>query len=168
MRLHQLIHESNLLDEFLHTKFQTVKRYGLEGQEGTIVALNAIIEQAAANGVEHVIIGTAHRGRFNMLVNLLEYDPVMLMAEFADTAPMLFETGDVMYHLSTTCHKVINGQKIEISLLPNPSHLEAVDPVVNGYVSALGKRLGDKNKVLAIQIHGDAALCGQGVVYETM
>lgn len=139
----------------------------MDGLEGMIPGMNALIEQSVANGVETIVIGTAHRGRLNMMANVLEYPMETMFAQFLGVSSRISEGGDVKYHLGTECTKEINGKKVTLILLPNPSHLEAIDPIVMGNVRAQQINKGDPSKVLGIMIHGDAALAGQGIVYET-
>jgi 2-oxoglutarate dehydrogenase E1 component len=167
-KVFELLSKATLLEEFLHTKFQTHKRFGLDGLEGLIPGLSALIEQSVINGVETIVIGTAHRGRLNMLANVLDFSLNSLFDQFLGSAVRTLEGGDVKYHLGTTCVREIAGKKVTIMMLPNPSHLETVDAVAMGHVRAHQFFTKDPMKVLGILIHGDAALAGQGIVYETV
>lgn len=173
MILHQL-NRSELLESFLHTKFTAQKRFSLEGGETLIPMLEAIIETGAQLGIEEVGIGMAHRGRLNVLSNILRKSYGDIFSEFEDTyIPNSFEgSGDVKYHkgFSATVETPAK-QKVKIFLAPNPSHLEAVDPVVEGQVRAKQVQCGDdvnQEKVIPVLVHGDAAIAGQGIVYETL
>ena len=159
-------------ESFIHKKFVGAKRFSLEGTEGLIPALNAIIEHGVTLGLEEYVIGISHRGRLNVLANILKKPYENIFKEFYATE---YEEGivqgDVKYHLGFD-KKIItrNGTKIKLSLLPNPSHLETVAPLVEGMVRAKidFTHNGDFNKIAPIVIHGDAAIAGQGVVYEVV
>jgi 2-oxoglutarate dehydrogenase E1 component len=159
-------------EQFIHKKFVGQKRFSLEGGESLIPALDAVIEKGAELGVEEFVIGMSHRGRLNVLSNILKKDYHLIFEEFTakkyDTGTLL---GDVKYHLgySNKIKTHINSE-VELHLLPNPSHLELVGPVVEGVSRAKldNKFSGDENKLVPIIIHGDAAISGQGVVYETV
>jgi 2-oxoglutarate dehydrogenase E1 component len=161
-------------EAFLARKFVGTKRFGLEGGESTIPALEAVIETAAPLGVNEVVIGMAHRGRLNVLANTLRKPFVQVFAEFKGVGANPDDvqgSGDVKYHLGTSTDVEIAGRRVHLSLQPNPSHLEAVDPVVVGKVRARQDMAGDtkgRRSVMGILLHGDAAFAGQGVVYETM
>jgi 2-oxoglutarate dehydrogenase E1 component len=165
--------EADSFENFCQRRFVGTKRFGLEGGESTIPALHAIIEAAAGNGVREIAIGMPHRGRLNTLVNVVKKPLVALFSEFggASAKPEDVQgSGDVKYHLGTSTDVVINGNKVHLSLQPNPSHLEAVDPVVVGKIRARLDMMGDRTRrsAMAIQLHGDAAFAGQGLVYETL
>ncbi len=161
-------------EAFCARKFVGTKRFGLEGGESTIPALEAVIETAVPMGVNEVVIGMAHRGRLNVLVNTMRKPFLQVFSEFkgVGAAPDDVQgSGDVKYHLGTSTDVEIAGRKVHLSLQPNPSHLEAVDPVVAGKVRARQDMAGDtkgRHSVMGILLHGDAAFAGQGVVYETM
>ena len=162
-----------IFERFLHTKYIGQKRFSLEGGETTIAALDAIINQASASNVEEVIIGMAHRGRLNVLANIMGKTYENIFNEFeGNTLPdQSFGDGDVKYHLGySAIIKSAEDKDIHLKLAPNPSHLEAVDPVVEGFARAKADILYDSNydRILPILIHGDAAIAGQGVVYETV
>jgi 2-oxoglutarate dehydrogenase E1 component len=150
------------------------KRFGLEGGETTISAVQAVIETAAKQGAKEIAIGMAHRGRLNMLVNVVKKSFTQVFSEFKGNSSNPDDTGgsgDVKYHLGTSTDIEIAGNKVHLSLQPNPSHLEAVDPVVAGKVRARQDMSGDikgRRSVMGILLHGDAAFAGQGVVYETL
>ncbi len=158
------------LERFLHTKYVGQKRFSLEGGESFIVAIDRVIQQAGAKGVQEIVIGMAHRGRLNVLVNTLGKMPKDLFAEFDHTAPEDLPAGDVKYHQGFSSDVSTPGGPVHLSLAFNPSHLEIVNPVVEGSVRARMDRRGDPKgqQVLPILVHGDAAIAGQGVVQETL
>ena len=158
------------LERFLHTKYVGQKRFSLEGGESFIVAMDELIQQAGKAGVQEVVIGMAHRGRLNVLVNTLGKMPAMLFAEFDHTAPEDLPAGDVKYHQGFSSDVSTPGGPVHLSLAFNPSHLEIVNPVVEGSVRARQDRRGDAegDSVLPVLVHGDAAFAGQGVVMETL
>ena len=162
--------EAVSFENFLHTKFVGQKRFSLEGGESLIPALDILIEEAANNGVEEFVMGMAHRGRLSTLVNIFGKSAESVFSEFEgkDYKEKIFD-GDVKYHLGWTTQRTTNsGKKINLNIAPNPSHLEAVGPIVQGIArSKLDRKYnGDLDKVLPIIVHGDAAIAGQGVVYE--
>lgn len=172
-RILEKLNEGVIFEKFLNTKFIGQKRFGLEGGESTIPALDTIINDSADAGVQEVVIGMAHRGRLNILANILKKTYEQIFSEFEGNAPTdtTMGSGDVKYHLGF--HSDIetpNGKKINVGLTPNPSHLEAVDPVVEGYARAKADILynNEYHKVLPILIHGDAAVAGQGIIYELL
>lgn len=170
-RILSKLNEAVVFENFLQTKYLGQKRFSLEGGETTIPALDAIINNGAELGVEEVIIGMAHRGRLNVLVNIIGKTYENVFNEFEGTAipDLTFGDGDVKYHMGYSSQIVTpTGKKVDLKLTPNPSHLEAVNPVVEGYARAKGDGLykSDFDKILPILIHGDAALAGQGIVYE--
>ncbi len=169
--LHALI-EAEEFEAFLGRKFPTKKRFGLEGAEALMPLLWRVLEQAAAAGVEHAVIGTMHRGRLNIMANLLRRPLSRLIAEMQGSHPFPADApraGDVPYHLGADAVLTLNGRALRITLLSNPSHLEAVDPVVLGQARALQELQADgARKVLPIILHTDAAVVGQGVVAETL
>ena len=170
-RILSKLNEAVVFENFLHTKFLGQKRFSLEGGETTIPALDAAIDKASELGVEEVVIGMAHRGRLNVLANIMGKTYEQIFSEFEGTAvpDLTMGDGDVKYHMGFSSEVVTpSGKKVNLKLAPNPSHLEAVNPVVEGFVRAkidcmYGK---DPDKVLPILIHGDAAVAGQGIVYE--
>ncbi len=160
-------------EQFLDRKYTGTKRFGLEGGESALPALETILRQAAMLGVREVVIGMAHRGRLNVLANLLQKPLEAIFHEFrggASTPDEIGGSGDVKYHLGTSTDREIGGQKMHLSLVPNPSHLEAVDPVVVGKVRSSQDQRGDSERcqVMGLLIHGDAAFAAQGVVAETL
>ncbi len=168
----QHLNKSELFEMFLHTKYTGQKRFSIEGGETLIPMLAAILEKGAAFGTHSFVIGMAHRGRLNVLSNILQKSYATIFSEFEEGyIPESFEgSGDVKYHKGFSS-KVNLGHSREahVYLAPNPSHLEAVDPVVEGQTFARQVLSGDdKNSVMPILIHGDAAIAGQGVVYETL
>lgn len=172
-RILEKLNEGVIFEKFLSTKFIGQKRFGLEGGENTIPALDRIINDAADAGVQEVVIGMAHRGRLNILTNTLKKTYEQVFSEFEGNMPedMTMGSGDVKYHLGFNSN--INtpaGKVINVQLTPNPSHLEAVNPVVEGFARAKADTLYNKeyHKVLPILIHGDAAVAGQGVGYELL
>ncbi len=166
--------EAEGFETFCQKKFVGTKRFGLEGGEVTIPALHAMIETAARAGVNEVVIGMPHRGRLNTLVNVVRKPFTALFSEFGGASPKPDDvqgSGDVKYHLGTSTDIEAAGHAVHISLQPNPSHLEAVDPVVVGKVRARQDSTGDtegRHSVMGIIMHGDAAFAGQGLVYETL
>ncbi|MCM2253994.1 MAG: 2-oxoglutarate dehydrogenase E1 component, partial [Ramlibacter sp.] len=158
------------LERFLHTKYVGQKRFSLEGGESFIAAMDELIQEAGAKGVQEIVIGMAHRGRLNVLVNSLGKMPADLFAEFDHTAREDLPSGDVKYHQGFSSDVTTRGGPVHLSLAFNPSHLEIVNPVVEGSVRARMDRRGDTQgkQVLPVQVHGDAAFAGQGVVMETL
>ncbi|MCU0431497.1 MAG: 2-oxoglutarate dehydrogenase E1 component [Cytophagaceae bacterium] len=164
------LNQAVVFENFLHTKYVGQKRFSLEGGETTIAALDQIVAKAAQLGVEEVMIGMAHRGRLNVLTNIMGKTYEQVFSEFEGTAipDLTMGDGDVKYHMGYSSEVVSpSGNKINLKLAPNPSHLEAVDPVVQGFVRAqIDREFRDPAKVLPVLIHGDAAVAGQGIVYE--
>jgi 2-oxoglutarate dehydrogenase E1 component len=158
------------LERFLHTKYVGQKRFSLEGGESFIVSMDEIIQQAGVIGIKEVVIGMAHRGRLNVLVNSMGKLPADLFAEFDHTAPEELPSGDVKYHQGFSSDVSTTGGAVHLSLAFNPSHLEIVNPVVEGSVRARMDRRGDPKgqQVLPVLVHGDAAFAGQGIVMETL
>ena len=158
------------LERFLHTKYVGQKRFSLEGGESFIAAMDELIQLAGAKGVQEIVIGMAHRGRLNVLVNTLGKMPKDLFAEFDHTAPEDLPAGDVKYHQGFSSDVSTPGGPVHLSLAFNPSHLEIVNPVVEGSVRARMDRRDDPKgtQVLPILVHGDAAFGGQGVNQETL
>ena len=158
------------LERFLHTKYVGQKRFSLEGGESFIASMDELIQSAGAKGVQEIVIGMAHRGRLNVLVNTLGKMPKNLFAEFDHTAPEDLPSGDVKYHQGFSSDVSTPGGPVHLTLAFNPSHLEIVNPVVEGSVRArMDRRADPKGKqVLPVLVHGDAAFAGQGVVMETL
>ena len=158
------------LERYLHTKYVGQKRFSLEGGESFIASIDEVVQRAGASGVQEIVIGMAHRGRLNVLVNTLGKMPADLFAEFDHTAAEVLPSGDVKYHQGFSSDITTPGGPVHLSLAFNPSHLEIVNPVVEGSVKARMDRRGDKigAQVLPVLVHGDAAFAGQGVVMETL
>ena len=172
-RILSKLNEAVVFENFLHTKYIGQKRFSLEGGETTIVALDEIINSAADLGMEEVVIGMAHRGRLNVLANIMGKTYEHIFSEFEGTAipDMTMGDGDVKYHMGYSSEMTTrSGKTVNLKLTPNPSHLEAVNPVVEGYTRAKidGLYEDDEDKALPILIHGDAAIAGQGVGYEVV
>lgn len=167
----RLLKRAELFENFLHAKYLGQKRFSLEGAETLIPMLEQMIEVCAESGTEEVVLGMSHRGRLNVLANILSKSFASIFQEFEDHySPEEFEgTGDVKYHkgfigaLTTR-----NGKQVKVMLAPNASHLESVDPIVMGEVRAKQELMKSSNAAMGILVHGDAALAGQGVVYETL
>ena len=165
--------EAEEFENYLHKKFVAQKRFGLEGGESTIVALNTLLYQSSEEGVEEIVMGMAHRGRLNVLANFLKKPLSVLFNEFSENyvPNLVCGDGDVKYHLGYETERNINNSQFKIFLAPNPSHLEAVNSVVEGMARARQRIIGDaetRNRVLPILIHGDAAFAGQGAVAEVL
>src|SRR5215203_4650952 len=158
------------LERYLHTKYVGQKRFSLEGSESFIASMDELVQRAGAKGVQEIVIGMAHRGRLNVLVNSLGKMPADLFAEFDHTAKEDLPSGDVKYHQGFSSDVSTRGGPVHLSLAFNPSHLEIVNPVVEGSVRARMDRRADPQgkQVLPVQVHGDAAFAGQGVVMETL
>jgi len=172
-RILQKLNEGVMFEKFLHTKYIGQKRFSLEGGETTIAALDAIINASSEQGVQEVVIGMAHRGRLNVLANILgkTYEQIFSEFEGKSTPDTTMGSGDVKYHLGfSSLLDTASGKKIHLKLCPNPSHLEAVDPVVIGFARSKADVLynSDYDKILPILIHGDASVAGQGIVYEVL
>jgi 2-oxoglutarate dehydrogenase E1 component len=170
-RILSKLNEAVVFENFLHTKFLGQKRFSLEGGENTIPALDAIINKAAQLDVQEAVIGMAHRGRLNVLTNILGKTYEQVFSEFEGSASpdQTMGDGDVKYHLGYNSQmQTPSGKSIYVKLAPNPSHLEAVDPLVLGYVRGQidDEYRSDLKKALAILVHGDAAVAGQGIIYE--
>ncbi len=168
------LNRSELFESFLHTKYVGQKRFSLEGAETLIPMLALLIETGANGGVEEFVIGMAHRGRLNVLSNILRKSYAEVFQEFNDNNEENSSepAGDVKYHKGYTAPEVLTygGKKIKIAVAPNPSHLESIDPVVEGKTRAKQQKRNDQKReiIIPLLIHGDAALSGQGVVYETL
>ncbi len=168
----QKLSEAVLFEKFIHKKFPGQKRFSLEGAEAMIPALDAVVEKGSQLGVKEFVIGMPHRGRLNVLANILHKSYKDIFSEFEgkeyDDESLM---GDVKYHLGFTSDTLTqNGRKVKLTLSPNPSHLEAVNPVVEGIVRARIDQdyNGDNNNIVPILIHGDASVAGQGIVYEVL
>lgn len=167
---------SVLLGDFLQSKYNTQKRFGLEGCDSFIPGLKSCIDTLVNNGVDEITLGMPHRGRLSVLTNVLRKPLDIIFQEFLgeskDPKAEWGKSGDVKYHLGTSYTRTYEntGKSVEIHLLPNPSHLELVNPVVCGYVRGNQHFTNDyqRRKKAGILIHGDAAFSGQGIVYETL
>lgn len=167
------LNEAVVFENFLHTKYLGQKRFSLEGGENTIPALDTIINEAAKFDVAEVVIGMAHRGRLNVLTNIMgkTYEEIFSEFEGSTKVDLTMGDGDVKYHLGYSSRiETPSNKKVYVKLAPNPSHLEAVDPIVLGYTRAQidDEYQGDLKRAIPVLIHGDAAIAGQGVVYETV
>jgi len=169
-RLMQKLTEAEHLERYLHTRYVGQKRFSLEGGESLIPSIDELIQRAGGAGVQEIVIGMAHRGRLNVLVNVLGKMPKDLFQEFEGKAAQELPSGDVKYHNGFSSDITTAGGPVHLSLAFNPSHLEIVNPVVEGSVRARQRRRDDKtgDQVLPILVHGDAAFAGQGVVMETL
>jgi 2-oxoglutarate dehydrogenase E1 component len=158
------------LERYLHTKYVGQKRFSLEGGESFITSMDELVQSAGKAGIQELVIGMAHRGRLNVLVNTLGKMPKDLFAEFDHTAPEDLPAGDVKYHQGFSSDVTTDGGPVHLTLAFNPSHLEIVNPVVEGSVRARMDRRADPDgkQVLPVLVHGDAAFAGQGVVMETL
>ena len=169
--LHE-IYEAETFESFIHTKFVGQKRFSLEGGESLMLALYSILENSGKQGVEEIIMGMAHRGRLNVLANFLQKPLDVIFNEFQDNfnPELVGGSGDVKYHLGFQTSRISSdGKKVDIRMAANPSHLEAVDPVVQGKARARQRVLKDteeRKKVIPLLVHGDAAFIGQGIVAE--
>ncbi|HZR83040.1 MAG TPA: 2-oxoglutarate dehydrogenase E1 component [Candidatus Binatia bacterium] len=173
LRVYSKLVEGESFEQFLHVKFPGQKRFSLEGGETVIPMLDALVEGAADEAVDQIVLGMAHRGRLNVLANVVRKPYEMIFAEFeGSTLPDWVQgDGDVKYHQGySRDHHARNGRTVHVSLTPNPSHLELVNPVVEGKVRAKQNQLGDhdRNRVMPILLHGDASFIGQGIVPETL
>ncbi len=166
----QQVTEAEGLERFLHTKYVGQKRFSLEGGESFIACMDEVVGHAGENGVQELVVGMAHRGRLNMLVNIMGKMPGDLFAEFEGKHAEGLTDGDVKYHNGFSSDLSTRGGPLHLSLAFNPSHLEIVNPVVEGSVRARQDRRGDEvgSQVLPVLVHGDAAFAGQGVVMETL
>jgi 2-oxoglutarate dehydrogenase E1 component len=172
-RILEKLNGAVVFEKFLGTKYVGQKRFSLEGGETTIPALDAIIQSGSSMGAEEFIFGMAHRGRLNILANILGKTYEQIFNEFEGNMmpEQSFGDGDVKYHLGFSSQITgPDGKTLHLKLVPNPSHLESVDPVVEGFARAKADLLygSDYNKIVPVLIHGDAAAAGQGVVYETV
>jgi 2-oxoglutarate dehydrogenase E1 component len=173
VRILKSLHYAELFERFLHTRYTGQKRFSLEGAETLIPILEAIVEKAPDTHVREIILGMAHRGRLNVLANILRKPYEEIFAQFEDKylPDTMDGDGDVKYHLGFSSDRVnSHGKKVHLSLSPNPSHLEAVDPVVEGRARAKQTLFGDTERVwgIPVLVHGDAAFAGQGLVAETL
>jgi len=168
------LHEAEAFETFLHTRYVGQKRFSLQGSEGLMVILDRLVQKCPAAGIAEICMGMAHRGRLTVLANFLKKSLQVIFTEFSTNyvPELVAGDGDVKYHLGyRTVRKLADGAEVEIRLSANPSHLEAVDPVVEGTARARQRIRGDtekRRKVLPLLIHGDAAFAGQGIVMETL
>lgn len=165
--------EAEMFENFLHTKFVGHKRFSLEGAESVIVLIDKIFEYAANNSLNSIVLGMAHRGRLNVLANLIGKSYKKIFNEFdGEYDPLMYQgSGDVKYHLgSSGVYKSLEGNTVKVVLSPNPSHLELVDPLIAGMARAIDNDIKDAGftNTLPITVHGDAAFAGQGIVAETL
>ncbi|MDO9155835.1 MAG: thiamine pyrophosphate-dependent enzyme, partial [Sediminibacterium sp.] len=172
-RILEKLNQGVMFEKFLHTKYIGQKRFSLEGGETTIAALDAIINTAANHNIQEVVIGMAHRGRLNVLANIMGKTYEQIFSEFEGTATIdqTMGSGDVKYHMGYGSEvKTIDDKTIHLKLMPNPSHLEAVDPVVVGFARAKADLISESHfeNILPILIHGDSSVAGQGIVYEVL
>lgn len=172
-RILEKLNGAVVFEQFLHTKFLGQKRFSLEGGETAIVSLDAIINKATESKVEEVVIGMAHRGRLNVLANIMgkTYKQIFTEFEGSNYKELSFGDGDVKYHLGFSSQvSNLEGKTVHLKLVPNPSHLESVNPVVEGFARAKADILynSEYDRILPILIHGDASVAGQGIVYETI
>ncbi len=163
---------AEVFEQFLHTKYPAAKRFGLDGAESLIPGLEEMLQTSAALGVKEVVLGMAHRGRINVLANTLNKPYLSIFSEFQGQSPLPNQvqgSGDVKYHQGTSTDREFDGRKMHLSLTANPSHLEAVDPIVVGKVRAKQMQYNDEDRklVMGLLLHGDAAFAGQGIVAET-
>ncbi len=171
--IYERLVEAEGFERILQTKYTGTKRFGLDGGETTIPALEQILKRGSQLGVREVVLGMPHRGRLNVLANVMHKPYVAIFSEFQGTGSKPEEvqgSGDVKYHLGTSTDRVFDGNAVHLSLCANPSHLEAVNPVVVGKVRAKQFHRGDKDRkqVMGLLLHGDAAFAGQGLVAETL
>ncbi len=166
----QQVTDAEGFERFLHTKYVGQKRFSLEGGESFIAAMDEVVNRAGESGVQEIVVGMAHRGRLNLLVNIMGKMPGDLFAEFEGKHTEGLTDGDVKYHNGFSSDLSTRGGPIHLSLAFNPSHLEVVDPVVEGSVRARQDRRGDahREEVLPVLVHGDASFAAQGVVMETL
>ena len=168
----KLLTAAESIESYLHHRFVGQKRFSLEGGESLIVILDELIQNSGSNGVKEIVIGMAHRGRLNVLVNILGKSPASLFDEFEGTSALSpgVKSGDVKYHMGFSSDVTTPGGPVHLTLAFNPSHLEIINPVVEGSVKARQDREGKEgiNTVIPILIHGDAAFSGQGIVMETL
>jgi len=174
VRMLRRVHKAELFEKFLHTKYVGQKRFSLEGGETIIAALDAVIDHCPVSGVEEIVMGMAHRGRLNVLTSILRKSFDLLFEQFSENyiPDTVAGDGDVKYHLGyESVLTTTTGAKVEVRLAANPSHLEIVNPVVEGKARARQRIRGDtkeRRKVMPVLIHGDAAVAGQGIVAETL
>ncbi|HEY2412566.1 MAG TPA: 2-oxoglutarate dehydrogenase E1 component [Pirellulaceae bacterium] len=172
-RIAELLITADTFERFLQAKFVGQKRFSVEGAEALLPLLDAIVEEAAALGASEIVMGMSHRGRLNVLAHVVHKPYEIILSEFLGTAPPQTANaeGDVKHHLGYSTNRVTaQGKKIHCSLSANPSHLELIDPIIEGMVRAKQERCGDHQhvQVVPLLVHGDAAFTGQGIVSETL
>ena len=171
-RILGLLVQAEVFEQLLQTRYLGTKRYSLEGEAALLPLLDSILSAAAAQGAEKAMLAMSHRGRLNVMVHIVGRDPAELLARFEDVDPRsVLGGGDVKYHMGATGDfHAADGRVVEMHLVSNPSHLEAVDPVVMGRTRAkqMRRREQERRGVLAITVHGDAAFAGQGIWAETL
>ncbi|MGN6670204.1 MAG: 2-oxoglutarate dehydrogenase E1 component [Candidatus Nucleicultricaceae bacterium] len=172
-RIYSCLVAAEGFENFLHVKFPSAKRFGLEGGESMMAGLDYLVRTSAENGVKEIVFGMAHRGRLNVIVNIIKHHARRLLAEFQGNhgdAVTQIGSGDVKYHLGVSNDRMVEGHPMHLTLMSNPSHLEFVNPVVAGKVRGRQTKMDDKERkqALGVLIHGDAAFAGQGVVAETL
>ena len=172
LEIYKKLNQATNFEAYLGKKFVGQKRFSIEGGEALIPALDTLISKGSDLGIEYFVMGMAHRGRLNTLINIFEKRPKDIFSEFEGKEFDIDHTfdGDVKYHQGYTSEvKLKNGKTVGLTLSPNPSHLEAVDPVVQGIARAkIDHILKDEKKICPVMIHGDAAVAGQGIVYEVL
>ncbi len=171
--IYQRLVEAEGFEKFLDKKYTGTKRFGLDGGESLIAALEQIIKRGGQLGTKEVVIGMPHRGRLNVLASIMSKPYIAMFSEFRGTSSRpddIMGSGDVKYHLGTSADRVFDGDRVHLSLTANPSHLEAVNTVVLGKVRAKQSLIGDESrkKIMGLLMHGDAAFAGQGLVPETL
>lgn len=165
----EMTSKASLFEQYIHKKFVGQKRFSVEGCEAVVPAMDYVVKKGAEMGIEEFVIGMAHRGRLNVLTNILEKPQEEVFREFAGVEFEGNMDGDVKYHLGYSRDITVNGHNVHVTLCPNPSHLEAVNPVVEGLTRAkIDHYLHDEKKIVPILVHGDAAIAGQGIVYEVV
>ena len=169
--IYEKLYAAENFEKYIATHYPGKKRFSLEGGESLIPTLAAAVEVAGEDGIEQIVIGMAHRGRLNVLANILGKDPGLIFAEFNENITEEIDSGDVKYHLGySNEYETLNGHSVHLSLSFNPSHLEVINPVVMGSIRARQEKAGDteRRKHLPLLIHGDAAFAGQGINYECL
>lgn len=171
--IYQRLVEAEGFEQFLDKKYTGTKRFGLDGGESLIAALEQILKRSGQLGVNEVVLGMPHRGRLNVLASIMNKPYMAMFAEFMGLASRpddIMGSGDVKYHLGTSADRVFDGHTVHLSLTANPSHLEAVNTVVLGKVRAKQEKIGDEDRkiIMGLLMHGDAAFAGQGLVPETL
>ncbi len=171
-RMLRMISDAENFEQLLHARFPGTKRFSIEGGESLVPMLDVLIDECGARGIREIVLGMAHRGRLNVLANILEKPVADIVSEFEGTAATSFEgSGDVKYHLGySSTYETPHGSTVDLALAFNPSHLEAVDPVVAGRVRARQDREGSESyrHIMPLMLHGDAAFAGQGLVAEVL